>query len=263
MTQRYPDDFEAWTYYALTLQASAPKNDKTYAYQLKSAEILERLFKQNPEHPGVAHYLVHAYDYPPLAEKGIKVARRCTRRSRRPRPTRGTCPPTSTPWWECGRTRSPRIARRSSSSPTTITRPTSSSMPTCSLAQDARAKKLVDAIVRRCPSRSSLIVAVHTAVAAIPARYALERGDWAGAAALPVTADRARPGRLARPLCPRARHGAQRRPRRRQARGPGDAGAARCAGEGEPVVLGRSHGRANAGRLGLDRPRRRLPRPGR
>ena len=75
MTQRYPDDFEAWTYYALTLQASAPKNDKAYGNQLKSAEILERLFKQNPEHPGVAHYLVHAYDYPPLADKGIRIAR--------------------------------------------------------------------------------------------------------------------------------------------------------------------------------------------
>ena len=76
MTQRYPDDFEAWTYYALTLQASAPKTDKTYANQLKSAGILEKLFKQNPQHPGVAHYLVHAYDYPPLADKGIEVARR-------------------------------------------------------------------------------------------------------------------------------------------------------------------------------------------
>src|SRR5258705_12105937 len=74
MTQRYPDDFEAWTYYALTLQASASKSDKTYANQLKSAEILERLFKQNPEHPGVANYLVHAYDYPPLADKGIRIA---------------------------------------------------------------------------------------------------------------------------------------------------------------------------------------------
>ena len=74
MTQRYPEDFESWTYYALALQASAPKTDKTYANQLKSAEILERLFKQNPEHPGVAHYLVHAYDYPPLAEKGIRIA---------------------------------------------------------------------------------------------------------------------------------------------------------------------------------------------
>src|SRR6267142_4865666 len=74
MTQRYPDDFEAWTYYALTLQASASQSDKTYSSQLKSVEILERLFKQNPDHPGVAHYLVHAYDYPPLADKGIKIA---------------------------------------------------------------------------------------------------------------------------------------------------------------------------------------------
>src|SRR5262245_46424170 len=74
MTQRYPDDFEAWTYYALTLQASAPRTDKTYANQLKSATILERLFAQNPEHPGVAHYLVHAYDYPPLASKGVRIA---------------------------------------------------------------------------------------------------------------------------------------------------------------------------------------------
>ena len=76
MTQRYPDDFEAWVFYALTLQASAPKTDKTYANQLKSAAILEKLLQQNPQHPGVAHFLIHAYDYPPLAEKGIAAARR-------------------------------------------------------------------------------------------------------------------------------------------------------------------------------------------
>jgi tetratricopeptide (TPR) repeat protein len=76
MTQRYPDDFEAWAYYALTLQASAPKTDKAYANQLKAAAILEKLFKQNPQHPGVSHYLIHADDYPPLADKGIDAARR-------------------------------------------------------------------------------------------------------------------------------------------------------------------------------------------
>jgi tetratricopeptide (TPR) repeat protein len=76
MTQRYPDDFEAWTYYALTLQASASKTDKTYSNQLKAAAILEKQLKQNPQHPGVAHYLIHAYDYPPLAEKGLAAARR-------------------------------------------------------------------------------------------------------------------------------------------------------------------------------------------
>src|SRR5947208_15390248 len=76
MTHRYPDDFEAWAYYALTLQASAPKTAKIYANQLKSAGILEKLYKQNPQHPGVSHYLIHAYDYPPLADKGIAAARR-------------------------------------------------------------------------------------------------------------------------------------------------------------------------------------------
>lgn len=68
LTQRYPDDFEAWVFYALNLQATAPKNDVKYTNQLKSAEILEKLLTKNPEHPGVVHFLIHAYDYPPLAE---------------------------------------------------------------------------------------------------------------------------------------------------------------------------------------------------
>ena len=79
MTQRYPDDYETRVFYALTLQASASKNDKTYANQLKSAAILEKLLKQNPQHPGVAHFLIHAYDYPPLADKGLAAARRYAR----------------------------------------------------------------------------------------------------------------------------------------------------------------------------------------
>src|SRR5215203_6114898 len=65
MTQRYPEDYEAGVFYALTLQASASKADLTYANQLKSAAILERLHEQNPQHPGVSHFIIHAYDYPP------------------------------------------------------------------------------------------------------------------------------------------------------------------------------------------------------
>jgi hypothetical protein len=57
-------------------QASAPKGDKTYANQLKSAAILEKLLRQDPQHPGVSHFLIHAYDYPPLADKGLAAARR-------------------------------------------------------------------------------------------------------------------------------------------------------------------------------------------
>ena len=113
MTQRYPDDFEAWAYYALTLQASAPKTDKTYANQLKSADILEKLYKQNPQHPGVSHYLIHAYDYPPLADKGIAAARRYAA-SHPPRRMPGTCHRISTRWWGCGKIPSRRTDRRSS-----------------------------------------------------------------------------------------------------------------------------------------------------
>src|ERR1700716_3551644 len=60
MAQSYPDDYEVQAYNALTLQASAPKNDLTYAKQIKSAMLLEKLFEQNPQHPGVTHYLIHA-----------------------------------------------------------------------------------------------------------------------------------------------------------------------------------------------------------
>src|SRR5262245_21233970 len=76
LAQRYPDDYEAQVFYALTLQASASPADTTYANQLKSVAILEKLYDQNPQHPGVTHFIIHAYDYHPLAEKGIPAARR-------------------------------------------------------------------------------------------------------------------------------------------------------------------------------------------
>ena len=55
----------------ITLNVAASPNDKTYAYQLKGAAILEPIFKRQPRHPGVAHYLIHLYDYPEIAEKGF------------------------------------------------------------------------------------------------------------------------------------------------------------------------------------------------
>lgn len=74
--QRHPDDREAAILYALALQAAANPADKTYARQLRSAQILEKLFAEQPNHPGVAHYLIHAYDYPALAQRGLPAARR-------------------------------------------------------------------------------------------------------------------------------------------------------------------------------------------
>src|SRR2546422_8160126 len=184
MTQRYPDDFEAWAYYALTLQASAAKNDKTYSNQLRSAEILERLFKQNPQHPGVAHYLVHAYDYPPLADKGIKIAALYGRLA--PAAPHARHMPSHI-YSMVGMWEDSIASNRSALEIQTDYHHATDFVVYAhlQLAQDAKAKTLVDQIAAL-PKQDYPNIAVFTAVAVVPARYALERGDWAGAAKLPV-----------------------------------------------------------------------------
>jgi tetratricopeptide (TPR) repeat protein len=76
LAQRYPEDKEAAIFYALALNVAADPNDKTYARQLKAAAILEPILAAQPDHPGVAHYLIHSYDYPPIAAKGLAAARK-------------------------------------------------------------------------------------------------------------------------------------------------------------------------------------------
>lgn len=71
----YPDDTEAAIFHALTLGITAPKTDKTFANQRKCGEILEPIFEKLPKHPGVAHYIIHCYDNPVLAQQGLKAAR--------------------------------------------------------------------------------------------------------------------------------------------------------------------------------------------
>jgi hypothetical protein len=71
----YPDDNEAAILHALALDVTAPKTDKTFSHQRQCGEILEPIFQKQPHHPGVAHYLVHCYDNPVLAEKGLTAAR--------------------------------------------------------------------------------------------------------------------------------------------------------------------------------------------
>lgn len=72
---RYPTDREAAVFYALALNATASPTDKTYVNQLKAATILEKMYAEQPNHPGVAHYLIHSYDYPPLANRALQAAR--------------------------------------------------------------------------------------------------------------------------------------------------------------------------------------------
>src|SRR5262245_4209676 len=188
MTQRYPDDFEAWAYYALTLQASAPKTDRSYTDQLKSAAILEKLFKQNPQHPGVSHYLIHAYDYPPLADKGIDAARRYAGIA--PAAPHARHMPSHiysmVGLWEesIASNRSALQVQKDYYHATDFI-----VYAHLQLAQDAKAKALIDEIYK--VGRDDLLLkenlptlGSYTGLAVIPARYPLERGDWRAAAAL-------------------------------------------------------------------------------
>jgi tetratricopeptide (TPR) repeat protein len=187
MAQNYPDDYEVQAYYALTLQASAPKSDLTYANQIKSAALLETLFEQNPQHPGVTHYLIHAYDFAPLAEKGIASARRYA----------GIAPAVpharhmpSHIYSMVGRWEE-SIASNASAleiQPDYYHAADFTVYAHLQLAQDAKADAMIRKSLATADRGDRPINFVNfTAKAAMPARYVLERADWANAAALPMT----------------------------------------------------------------------------
>ena len=184
MAQRYPDDYEAQVFYALSLQASASPADTTYSSQRKSAAILEKLYEQNPQHPGVTHFLIHAYDYHPLAEQGIPAAQRYA----------GIAPAvpharhmpshiySMVGMWE------ESIASNASAmeiQPDYYHAADFSVYAHLQLAQDAKAKALTEKSLATADRGDRPINFVNfTAKNAMPARYVLERADWAGAAAL-------------------------------------------------------------------------------
>jgi tetratricopeptide (TPR) repeat protein len=186
IVQRYPDDFEAKVFHALSLQAAASHADTTYADQLKSVAILEKLYDQNPQHPGVTHFIIHAYDFAPLAEKGIPAARRYA----------GIAPAvpharhmpshiySMVGLWE------ESIASNASAieiQPDYYHAADFSVYAHLQLAQDAKAKALTDKSIATADRGDRPIIFVNfTAKNAMPARYVLERADWAGAAALPL-----------------------------------------------------------------------------
>ena len=187
LARRYPDDYEAQVFYALTLQASAPPADTTYANQRKSAAILEKLYDQNPQHPGVTHFLIHAYDYHPLAQQGVEAARRYA----------GIAPAvpharhmpshiySMVGLWE------ESIASNASAmeiQPDYYHAADFSVYAHLQLAQDAKAKALMEKSIATADRGDRPVTFVNfTAKNAMSARYVLERSDWAGAAALPFT----------------------------------------------------------------------------
>ena len=74
--RKYPDDQEAGAFYALSLLASEPPDDTSLTHEKKAVEVLNPLFQKNPEHPGLAHYIIHACDSPQMAPMGLDAARR-------------------------------------------------------------------------------------------------------------------------------------------------------------------------------------------
>ena len=186
LAERYPDDFEAQVYYALSLQAAAPKSDLSYSNQLQSAEMLEKLYARNPQHPGITHYLIHAYDFAPFAEKGIPAARRYA--SIAPAVPHARHMPahiySMSGLWKDS------IASNFSAldiQPDYYHAADFAVYAYLQLAQDDLAAALIDKALAT-PRRGDRPSAVSdfTARAAMPARHALERADWAAAAALPV-----------------------------------------------------------------------------
>ena len=184
-----------------------------------------------PDHPGVAHYLIHAYDAPSLAAKDWKPPVP-TQRSRRMRHMRNTCPRTSSPEWERGKTQSPAMSAQSrrrcldtslakrSMQATTWSTQSYSSQP------DAAAKAAIDrAMAIEMPA--PLAPVSFYARSAMPARYAVERGDWNAAATLPVLADGPPYTEALRRFAPRHRRCTHRQCRRGRS---GDKASRRTAG---------------------------------
>src|SRR5688572_3958282 len=187
LADRFPEDFEAQVYHALTLQASAPKSDMTYANQYKSAAMLERLYTQQPQHPGITHYLIHAYDFAPFADKGIPAARRYA--SIAPAVPHARHMPahiySMVGLWQDSITSNLSALEIQ---PDYYHAADFTVYAHLQLAQDVTAAKMI-ANALATPERGDRppSLANYTAKTAMPARYVLERADWKAAAVLPIT----------------------------------------------------------------------------
>jgi len=200
LSEKYPDNFEAQTFYAFAILAVgyATPTDTTLAKQLQAAALLEKLWKKNPNHPGVTHYLIHSYDYPALAERGLAAAR-----------SYGSIAPwvphalhmpshifTRLGMWEESIAANRSSADASRAYAAMRHRDATEAEELHALdymaysylqeGQDAKAKDIVDFVATVRKTNPALEFSAAYALAAIPARYALERNAWSEAATLPV-----------------------------------------------------------------------------
>ena len=184
----------------MSLAASALPSDKTYANQLKAGAILEKIFIEEPDHPGITHYIIHSYDVPPLAPRAVSAARRYATIA--PSAPHALHMPSHTftrvgSWQESIDTNiaSAAAARRDHAIAEELHATDYQMYAYLQTAQDTAARKILDslpeisshfdpnAVGSAAPGSAGIF-----ALAAIPARYALERQAWAEAAKLQPTA---------------------------------------------------------------------------
>jgi hypothetical protein len=194
---KYPNDHEAQIFYALSLAASEDPADKTYADRLKAGAILEKLFEEEPSHPGLAHYIIHTYDVPALADRALVAARRYAEIA--PDAPHALHMPshtfTRTGYWQESidtNIAAAAAARREGQTAEELHASDYEIYAYLQTGQDQTARRILDSL----PEISSRFdpkavisgaggpAAGYFALAAIPARYSLERHDWKQAAQL-------------------------------------------------------------------------------
>ena len=192
----YPDDAEAATFYALAVAGAADPADKSYADLRKAGAILEPLWKTQPDHPGLAHYIIHSYDVPALAPLAVTAARRYAKIA--PAAPHALHMPSHTftrlGYWQDSidtNILSAEAARKAGSIYEELHALDYQVYAYLQSGQDAAAGKLVETAAEIGTRRNANAVvgaapptAGMYALAAIPARYALERGDWSAASRL-------------------------------------------------------------------------------
>jgi hypothetical protein len=193
----YPEDSEAAIFYALAINEAVVvlPADKNYTRQLKAGAILEKVLATQPQHPGALHYLIHSYDFPALADRGLSAARQYGDVA--PSAPHALHMPSHTysmlgMWQESIQSNQAALAVAKGYNHAR------DFMVYAYLqgAQDAEAKREVDRSAELQKTQAAAasvnptgaVLAGYTAFAAIPARYAIERGAWTEATALPPQA---------------------------------------------------------------------------
>jgi tetratricopeptide (TPR) repeat protein len=200
LRDKYPNDFETQAFYAFAVLAVgyATPNDTSLSKQLEAAAIFEKLRKQNPNHPGVVHYLIHCYDYPALAQRGLAAAQSYA--SIAPWVPHALHMPshifTRLGMWDESVAANRASAEASRAYAAMRHRDATEAEELHALdymaysylqeAQDAEAKKIVDLAAKVRKTNPELEFSAAYALAAIPTRYAFERNDWVAAATLAV-----------------------------------------------------------------------------